>query len=509
VQVTRRSAPHADATDLAGSTDVVGSADGAELSGGADVSGGSLSSGGSLTAVMALIGAVAGLVASRPLSDNSFLTHLATGRLILDSGVPAQNPFLFTGTSFPVPSWWWSVMLAVAEQIGGTAGIRLLTAAVGAAVGVLLVRLTRPAPGERGGGLLATLLPAALALFCVFHFLSGRPHLAGYLLLAFVLVVWNEERSPWWIVPIFAIWVNVHGSWLYGVVVLVALGVARALDDRRVRPRDLWSVGAAALGVTIGGALYPRAFEIVLLPTRQFGDPIEREALQAYTEWSRLSFDEPLLWALLALGVVALAGAVQYRRPGSIAIVIGLVVMGWSGARLAPIAAVSLVPFAAAALREVGSVGLPSGPWIRRSWVAAAALVAVTIASCVAGPGYELDRYPVAAVDWLEERDLVANQTRVLSHDYVGNYLGWRYGPRANAYVDDRPDASTLVQYRKLLRLEDDWQSEVNAIDPQVVLWSTDAELTDELADDDGWVRAVQLGDYTVLCRADLADRCR
>lgn len=465
-------------------------------------------SGGSLGAVMALVGAIAGLVASRPLSDNSFLTHLATGRLILDSGVPTENPFLFTGTSFPVPSWWWSVMLAVTERIGGAAGIRLLTAALGVAVGVLLVRLTRPAAGERGGGLLATLLPAALALFCVFHFLSGRPHLAGYLLLALALVVWNEERSPWWIVPIFAIWVNVHGSWLYGVVVLAAFGVARVLDDRRIRPRDMCSVAAAGLGVIIGGALYPRAFEIVLLPTRQFGDPIEREALQAYREWSRLSFDEPILWALVALGAVALAGAVQRRRVGSIAIVIGLVVMGWSGARLAPIAAVSLVPFAAAAMRDVGAIGLPSGPWIRRSWVVAGALVAATIMSCVTGPGYQLDRYPVAAVDWLEERDLVANETRVLSHDYVGNYLAWRYGPGANAYVDDRPDAATLVQYRGILRLEDGWQSELDAVDPQVVLWATDSKLTDELAGSDRWDRAVELGDYTVFCRADIADRC-
>ena len=188
---------------------------------------------------------------------------------------------------------------------------------------------------------------------------------------------------------------------------------------------------------------------------------------------------------------------------------IGLVVMGWSGARLAPIAAVSLVPFAAAAMRDVGSVGLPSGPWIRRSWVVAGALVAATVVSCVAGPGYQLDRYPVAAVDWLEERDLVANDTRVLSHDYVGNYLEWRYGTRANAYVDDRPDAATLVQYRDLLYLEDGWQSELAAVDPQVVLWSSDAKLTDELADRDGWVRAVELDDYTVFCRADLADRCR
>ena len=61
---------------------------------------------------MGLVGAAAAFVASRPLTDNSFLTHLATGRLILADGVPAENPFLFTGTSFPVPSWWWSVLLA-------------------------------------------------------------------------------------------------------------------------------------------------------------------------------------------------------------------------------------------------------------------------------------------------------------------------------------------------------------------------------------------------------------
>ncbi|MFN7151479.1 MAG: hypothetical protein ACK4V6_18620, partial [Microthrixaceae bacterium] len=45
---------------------------------------------GSLAAVMALVGGVAALVAARPLADNSFLTHLATGRLILDQGVPSE-----------------------------------------------------------------------------------------------------------------------------------------------------------------------------------------------------------------------------------------------------------------------------------------------------------------------------------------------------------------------------------------------------------------------------------
>lgn len=462
----------------------------------------------SLAAVMGLVGAAAAFVASRPLTDNSFLTHLATGRLILADGVPAENPFLYTGTTFPVPSWWWSVLLAVAEEVAGGVGIRLLTAAVAFAVGAALVRLTRPADAAEGTRLLAVVLPAALALFCVFQFLSGRPHLAGYLLLALVLVVWNEQRSPWWVLGLFAIWVNVHGSWLYGVVVLVLFGVARAIDDRTVRRRDLASVGAAVGGLVLGGALYPRAFEILLLPTRQFGDPVEREALQAYREWARVPLDEPMLWAVVALGVVALVGAVRQRRWASAAVVVLMVLMGASGARLVPIAAVSLVPFAAAALREVGSLGLPAGAAIRRCWAVTAAVLVLTVAHCVVVPSYRMDRYPVDAVDWLEERGLTAGGARVMSHDYVGNYLEWRYGAAANAYVDDRPDAETLVQYRTILRLEDGWAEELASVDPEVVLWSSDSPLADELSSWDGWVTATELGGYTVFCRADLAERC-
>ena len=174
--------------------------------------------------------------------------------------------------------------------------------------------------------------------------------------------------------------------------------------------RDLWAVGASVVGLVLGGALYPRAFEILLLPTRQFGDPVEREALQAYREWARVSFDQPMLWALLALGVVALFGAVRQRRWGSAGVVVLMVLMGWSGARLVPIAAVSLVPFAAAAMRHVGTLSLPTGAAVRRCWTVTAVILAVTVAYCVVVPSYRMDRYPVEAVDWLESRDLVGGR---------------------------------------------------------------------------------------------------
>lgn len=464
---------------------------------------------GSLVPLAALLAALCALVAARPLKDNSFLTHLATGRLILSEGVPDQNPFLFTGTDFPVPSWWWSVVLRVAELLGGDAGIRLLTAAVAAALAVVLVRLARPGDEAQDVGLLQVVVPVVLTFVCVFDFLNGRPHLPGFLLLAASVWIWRDERSPWWQLPLFAIWVNLHGSWLYGLLVLGALAVARAVDDRRIRPRDLQGVGAAMAGLVLGGALYPKAFEILLLPTRQFGDPVEREAIASYQEWARASFDSPRVWAMCALGLFAVWGAVRSRRWASGALVLGLVLMGISSVRLVPIAAISLVPFAGAALAGVGSLRVPTGRAGRRVLGVAGVLALATVGYAVLSPGYNLGPYPVDAVDWLESRSLVASDdVRVVSHDFVGNYLEWRFGAEANAYVDDRPDAATLIDYRRMNHLEPGWEEAFERADPDVVLWLSERKLADRLAEDPGWVAAAELGEFTVFCRAELAGRC-
>ena len=208
------------------------------------------------------------------------------------------------------------------------------------------------------------------------------------------------------------------------------------------------------------------------------------------------------------LGAVALVGAVRRRRWGDTFAVVVLVLLGWSGGRLVPIAAVTLVPFAAVALREVGTLALPSGRAARASVAAAGAIVVATLVYVVVTPDYDLERYPVGAVDWLEQRGLVGEGARVVTHDDVGNYLEWRYGTEANAYVDDRPDAATLLQYRDLLLVEPGWQDELASIEPDVVLWRAESALSDELGEPTGWHRAAEVGDYVVFCREALRARC-
>lgn len=460
------------------------------------------------------IAVVFAALASRPIADNGVLSHLAIGRLQLSSGLPTSNPFLYSSTDFPVPSWWWSWTLAATERVLGGVGLRLLGAVLGAALGLLLVRLVVAGLGGPGSPSLprmkvtTVVVPCALVAVIVMPFLNLRPHLVGFLLLGASLVVLLERRSPWWLLPVFATWVNVHGSWLYGLAVLVAVVIARSIDDRRIDGADGTRVGVALGGVVLGAALHPDRFSPLVLPWQQMGDPVEREALRSYDEWAALGPGDPALWALVSLGVLAVVGALRGRRLATGLLCLGLVLLGLSSSRVAPIAALALVPLVAPALSGVGSLALPVGRSARLVGIATAVVTAMVLAAALVGPAHRLDRYPVAAIDWLEARGLATEPVRVASHDYVGNYLSWRHGSSTNTFVDDRPAAETLIGYRQLLRLEDGWEQVLDDAAPDVVVWRRGSRLTGELADDPNWFRATELDDFTVFCRAAWADRC-
>jgi hypothetical protein len=483
---------------------------------------------GSIVGLSLIAGGLCALMAAKPITDNSFLTHLATGRLILESGLPEQNPFLYSSTSFPVPSYWWSIALGTADRVAGGAGLRLLTALVAGVLGVLVVRLaadarTSPAgvatgraadavtgtgAAATGPGLLALVVPVALTLMCLPLFLTGRPHLIGFVLLAAMALVWRERRSPWWLVPVFAVWVNVHGTWSYGLIVLGLFVVSEAVDERRLLPRQLAMLGTAVLGVVVGGALYPDRFELVLLPTRQFGDPLERQALQAYNEWARVGLDRPMLWMLVGIALLAVYGCVRQRRWAAAVVAVVLVAMGLSAIRLVPIAALALLPFAVSGMAGLGSIRLPHGAAERALRAVGAALCVVAVGYCLVGPHYDLEDYPVAAVDWLEARGLAGGETRVASHAFGGNYLEFRYGDRANTWVDDRPDARTLLDAASIESDLDDWPEALSRSRAEVFVWRSEDVFAEHLEDDPAWVLATTQDHYAVFCRVEIADRC-
>ncbi|MFM7069927.1 MAG: hypothetical protein ACKOYM_10775 [Actinomycetes bacterium] len=137
------------------------------------------------------------------------------------------------------------------------------------------------------------------------------------------------------------------------------------------------------------------------------------------------------------------------------------------------------------------------------------AICMVAAVLAVSTPAYAFGTYPVGAINWLERCGLVGRPgVHVVSHDYVGNYLELRFGDRANAYVDDRPDARTLLDYRAMRRFESGWRAAFDRSDADIVVWEARRRFPKAVAKLPGWKVVARRGQFVVLARDGIADGC-
>lgn len=155
------------------------------------------------------------------LLDGDTYWHIATGNRILQHvAVPHRDPFSFTvaGAPWVDHEWLGEVLMALAYDTAGWSGLVLLTAlALASALGLLCRALGRWLPP------LPSFLLTLLGYLTVLSTLLCRPHMLALPL----LVVWGaglararaESRAPRFaLVALMALWANLHGSFLFGLV---------------------------------------------------------------------------------------------------------------------------------------------------------------------------------------------------------------------------------------------------------------------------------------------------
>ncbi len=417
------------------------------------------------------------------LHDNSFLTHLATGRLILAHGVPTTDPYTFTAHGHPwvVESWLASVLYALVERAGAGHGLQVLHGALCAALALVTWVLTRPARQLAG-----RVVAVAAVLAVGSGYWSPRPLLIALVLFGVLVAMVETGRgSPWLAVPLLWVWVNVHGSWPFALVYLALRLVGRRLDGRdggRL-PR---LAGAAVVGIVLAAAnpQGPRllAYPLALLTRHQ--------AFAHVAEWQSPSFSDPTNAVFLAAAVLALVLA--FARHGTAEDVLVTLAFGAAAlvaARNVPVAALVLTPVLARGLAGLGSLeGARRGPVPALALVALAGLGAVLVTGALQRPAYDLSSYPVGEVTWMQQHGLVPG--RVATPDYVGNYLEFRYGARAQAFFDDRVDMFPLPlvhDYETLLAGRSGWQAVLGRYHVDAVLWPRSDPLAGLLARSHAW----------------------
>ena len=433
----------------------------------------------------------------QPLSDNSFLTHLATGRLILDEGIPREDPFTFTapGVDWVVQSWLMSTVYGVVDEWWGGHGLLLLNATLTTLLAALVWRLSRPADG-----VIARLGVAALAVAIGTAAWSERPLLVGLLLTGVVILAAQGSLDPRWLLPAMWIWVNAHGSFPLGLALLATLALGRRLDRERpdVELRALlWAVAGTALG-----AVGPLGIEVLLFPLELLS---RQDVLRNISEWQAPDFTEGaqrLFLLELVVAVVVLA-----RRP-SFRVALPLAVFGAAAllaARNIGVASLVLLPGLAAGLQGLGTIeGDRRAPIFSLAAAAVAILGLFMVVDAGEEPAFALAPYPRAALAWMDGEGLLDDRVRTAAPDFVGNYLEATLGSTGLVFIDDRYDMfpeELTDDYLALLRARPDWDDVLVRRDVRTLVWEHSAPLAAAVRADDDWRVAWGDGRWIVAIR--------
>jgi hypothetical protein len=442
-----------------------------------------------------LFGVAAGLLG---LDDNSFLTHLATGRLILDDGsVPTTDPYSWTaaGDRWVVQSWLASVLYAVTEDAGGGALLRVLFAAQITGLGLVAWRLSRPAVG-----LLPRIAVVSMVLLIGKAGWSERPLLIGLLCLGAALLAVEGDLRPGWLVPLGWVWANSHGSFPLGVALLAVLALGSRLDGER-RPQELRPL-AMLLGGVVLSVVNPLGPALLVFPVELLG---KMDVLRNVIEWRAPAFTE--LWQRVWLVEMVVAWLGLVRRPSwrsglavALASALSLVAL-----RNIVVASLFLVPVLARSWGDLGQLRTDSRPRLAVAGVAAVGALTVLVALArLDQPDYRLDRYPVRPVAWLRGQGIGPDDTRLVTHDYAGNWLESVDGDDASVFYDDRFDmfpTQVSEDYYDLVTAAPGALAVLDRHDADTVVWRRSDPLAATLAVADTW-RVAYVDDlYVVACR--------
>ncbi|MDO8682836.1 MAG: hypothetical protein Q7N50_05075 [Armatimonadota bacterium] len=450
---------------------------------------------------------LAGLCFAVPLAgrinDPDIWWHLRTGELIVNShSIPRVDPFSFTmfGHPWVLHEWMSEVVFWLTYSRFGFGGIVFLKGLLTCAIFSVMFLAARERTTKLGAVSVAIIV-SFMAGVCSW---SERPHLFGYLLLSVLILLLQRFRkggSLWPVIPLFALWINFHGSWLVGLAVLMAAGAETLWEAVRDKSYSQLSKFAKVIPF-VAAALFinPWPVAYVTYPFQYLGSTHHTSYI---SEWQSPDFHDFgfmfFLFTLLALPVVLRVSRSKIR-PVELIVVLGLAGASLYSLRHLPIFALVAAPF----LAEVfGSIELPykktsfatkdmPEPVILNWMILLALPLLIYILLPRNGPTPYLDvkKYPARSFDYLASKP--GGGRLLINYDW-GGYAIFRLWPKGyRVYIDGRADVygpKMLNRVKILDGLKPSWRSEIKKANPDVIVWPKDKPLTQALQMDPKWRR--------------------
>ncbi|HKJ76937.1 MAG TPA: hypothetical protein VKA64_07015 [Gammaproteobacteria bacterium] len=417
---------------------------------------------------LAFLALTLGAAAVMRVASPDFYWHLEAGEYIVRNlTLPQTDPFSYTNEGRPwvAHEWLFQTILYGIHHFFGTFGVALLTAGAS----FLSAYLVYSAAGHVLPGRVPRMALAVAILLGLLPTALPRPQLATFVFFAlflsflFAAKYRAEPRRLLLAPPIMVLWVNMHGGYVLGLVLLFLFLVLEAwtLRHRLQEPaprRHLTWLGGTAVAALLASAANPDFVSHWLYPFQVMG----MEATKRYiSEWQSPNFQ--MLWGkwylLLAIAFFA-AQAFRSRRPDATEFFVpaALLAAGFISMRHVPLAALTWLPFTAAALSG-GPASRPLFPRLQASWeryrkkgrelgaleyrlnwlllVVLVVLLAAYRTTLAPHRSRVAEIMPVAATDFLIREGI---EGRMFNTYSFGGYLLHRLYPDQKVFIDGRAD---------------------------------------------------------------------
>jgi hypothetical protein len=177
------------------------------------------------------------------LMDGDTGWHIRAGQWMLEHArVPSADLFSFSKPGAPWFAWEWLADVGFAA-LHGWAGLKGVVLVAGLVIAAWTTVLLRHAMW-RGGNAFAA-LGLAMAAFTAgsMHF-HARPHVATLLLVAVTAWILDRDRrqptrAVWMLIPLAALWTNLHGGWLVLIVLVGLTAIGTAAESWLLGERSL------------------------------------------------------------------------------------------------------------------------------------------------------------------------------------------------------------------------------------------------------------------------------
>ena len=451
------------------------------------------------------------LFASRPINDADFWFYLKTGEYLLSTGsIPRTElwSFTFPGNPYIAHGWLSGVVFYILYTYVGAKVLIFIFALLTAIAFWIAFKRANSHP----------IIAAAATLTAVWAAMPNigvRPRVFTILLTSIYLAVLGrfargvKDRWIWVLIPLMPLWVNLHGGFFIGLMLigLTAVGLvfdywAGVLEQPETLRSRLRVLIMVFVGCLLAGLLNPYGIKPYTAPINLLGSSLWQDLI---VDWLSPDFHlpqtRPLM--LLILGVIAVFALSPKRpKPSELLLVLATLYSTLKIQRNAVVFVLVAAPLVAdyfqiwlesTRFEKYVSPARQANSNQRLAVLMSIAFLLPLVAfvfklksTAYATPTQQSLRVPVKAVEYLNQNGIAGNT--FTAPNVWGGYLIWA-APNNRVYIDGRdayPD-TFVKEFVDIIWGRVDWRAPFNQRGVQIALIEPKTYLARQLSESSEW----------------------